>query len=111
MVVVPLVQPEMEVMVERRGYACESTNWVGIAAGGSLLAGGLLLLTGRPRAGLVTAVAGTALAALDQQETVKSWWNALPGYIDQAQRMLAKADATVAEVAAQRERLHRILVK
>lgn len=111
MVVVPLAQPEMERVVERRSSPCEGSNWARIAAGGSLLAGGLLLLTGRHRAGLVTAAAGTALAVLDQQETVKAWWNALPGYIDQAQQLLAKADATVAEVASQRERLHRILVK
>lgn len=111
MVVVPLAQPEMEVMVRRHVSQPQSPSWVSLAAGASVFAGGFLLLTGKPRAGLVTAAAGTVLAALDQQDTVRSWWNAVPGYIDQAQRLLAKADATVAEVAAQRDRLQRILVK
>jgi hypothetical protein len=111
MVVVPLAQPEMEVMVRRNVRPAEGPSWVSVAAGASVFAGGFLLLTGKPKAGLVTAAAGTVLAALDQQETVKTWWNAVPGYIEQAQRLLAKVDSTVAEVAAQRDRLHRILVK
>jgi hypothetical protein len=49
------------------------------------------------------------LALLDQQETVRSWWNALPGYIDSVQNVLGQVEQTVAEVAEQRERLHRIL--
>jgi hypothetical protein len=111
MVVVPLTQPEREVMNERRICESEGTNWARFAAGGSLLAGGVLLLTGNRRAGLVTAAAGTALAVLDQQETVKAWWNALPGYIEQAQHVLGQVEETVAEVGAQRERLHRILTR
>ncbi|MGA2536204.1 MAG: hypothetical protein ABSF53_09325 [Terracidiphilus sp.] len=111
MVVVPLAQPEMEVMVKRDVCESEGPNWVRIAAGGSLLAGGLLLLTGKVRAGLATAAAGTVLAAFDQQETIKMLWNSMPGYIDQAQRLLGKVEETVAEVAAQRDRLHEILTK
>jgi phage shock protein A len=42
---------------------------------------------------------------------VKTWWNALPGYIDTVQQLLDQVEQTVAEVAAQRERLHRILTK
>jgi ABC-type transporter Mla subunit MlaD len=69
----------------------------------------LLLLTGRHRAGLVAAVAGTTLVLLDQQETVRSWWHTLPGYIDDVQRLLGQVQDTVADVAAQRERLRRVL--
>jgi hypothetical protein len=49
------------------------------------------------------------LAILDQQETVKAWWEALPGYIDKVQHVLGQVEQTVSEVAAQRERIHRIL--
>jgi hypothetical protein len=42
---------------------------------------------------------------------VKEFWNALPGYIDHAQRVLEKVEATVAEVASQRDRLHNILTR
>ena len=51
------------------------------------------------------------LAMLDQQETVKTWWKALPGYIEKVQEVLGQVEHTVAEVSAQRERLHRILTK
>src|ERR1700722_5755781 len=62
MVVVPLSRMEKDAKSNRRILECETTNWARIAAGGSLLASGLLLLTGNRRAGLMTAAAGTALA-------------------------------------------------
>jgi len=109
MVVVPLSRMENEAQNNRRIVESEGTNWARIAAGGSLLASGLLLLTGNRRAGLATAAAGTALALLDQQEVVKAWWNALPFYIDQAQHVLGQVEESVVELATQRERLHTIL--
>jgi hypothetical protein len=72
-------------------------EWARIASGAGLLAGALLLLAGKRRAGLVAAAAGTTLAMLDQQ--------------DKAQGVLGKVDATVAEVAAQHQRLQKILNK
>jgi hypothetical protein len=111
MVVVPLTQPETEraLRIEPRNSSSEGTNWVRAAAGGGLLLGGLLLLTGNKRAGLVAAGGGTALALLDQKETVLDLWDALPGYIDQAQHLLGKVERTVAELGAQSERLHKII--
>ena len=111
MAVVPLSRTEYQAKNNHANRGSEGTDWARFAAGGSLLAGGVLLLTGNRRVGLVTAVAGTALAVLDQQETVKAWWNALPGYIEQVQHVLGQVEEGVAEVAAQRERLHRILTK
>ena len=55
MVVVPLPQPENEFAPARRGRKTEPPNWVRIVASGSLVAGGLLLLNGRHRAGLAVA--------------------------------------------------------
>jgi hypothetical protein len=109
MVVVPLNQMENEAKSNRRIFECEGTNWARIAAGGSLLAGGLLLLTGNRRAGLMTAASGTALALLDQQETVRAWWDALPGYIDNVQNLLGRVEALVSELENQRARLDTIL--
>jgi hypothetical protein len=86
-------------------------NWVGFAAGGTLVAAGLLLLTGQRRAGMVTAASGAALAMLDQKETLVSWWNMLPGYIDEVQGLLTQVQGAVEELAAQRERLRRILAR
>ena len=109
MAVVPLNRMEREAKHNRRITESEATSWARYAAAGSLLAGGILLITGNRRAGMVTAAAGAALALLDQQETVKEWWNALPDYIESVQNVLGEVEETVAEVALQRERLHRII--
>lgn len=111
MVVVPLTQPDKEHKVVRRVYDSAVDNWALFAAAGGLLAGGILLLTGNKKAGLVTAVSGTALAALDQQEVVREWWNALPTYIDKAQNILGKVEASVSELEAQHARIHNILTR
>jgi len=79
-------------------------NWVGFAAAGTLVAGGILLLAGKRRAGMVAAASGTALALLDQQDT-------LPGYIEEVQRMLGQVQGTVDELATQREKLRRVLTR
>ena len=52
MVVVPLGKSTHNSEPLPRTSQDERTNWARIAAGGTLLAGGLLLLTGRRRAGL-----------------------------------------------------------
>jgi hypothetical protein len=109
MVVVPLSMSENEFEMGPLASETQCTNWVGLAAGGTLVAGGLLLLMGERRAGLVAAASGAALALLDQQETVRSWWNTLPGYIDDVQRLLGQVEGTVEELSAQRERLRRVL--
>ena len=57
-------------------------EWVGVAVGGTLLLGSVLLISGKRRAGLMVTAAGTALALLEEQETVRSWWNALPQYLE-----------------------------
>ena len=89
----------------------ETMDWVGFAAGGTLVTAGLLLLAGERRAGMVAAASGTALALLDQQETLISWWNVLPDYIDQLQRMLDQVQNTINEVEVKREALRRVLAR
>ena len=111
MVGVPLPHPENEFAPVTRSRTTQPPNWVQFVASGALVAAGLLLLNGRRRAGLAVAASGTALAMLDQQELLRAWWNALPGYIDELQGMLCKVQSTVDELSSQRERLHRILSK
>jgi hypothetical protein len=69
------------------------------------------MLIGERRAGLVAAASGTALAMLDQPETLRTWWEALPGYIDQVQHLIGRVQDTVNEVAVKREELRVILAK
>jgi hypothetical protein len=109
MVVVPLSQPVTDFPATPEIVESETMNWIGFAAGGTLVTAGLLLLAGERRAGMVAAASGTALALLDQQQTLRSWWNALPGYIDQVQDVLVKVQDTVNEVAAKRQDLSRVL--
>jgi hypothetical protein len=111
MVIVPLSKPENDSPATPEQVESESMNWIGFAAGGTLATAGLLLLAGERRAGMVAAASGTALAMLDQQQTLRSWWEALPTYIDQVQGVLVKVQDTVNEVAARREDLRRVLAR
>jgi len=87
----------------------DSVDWVKIAACGSLITGGLMLLSGQKRAGLVMAASGTALAMLDQEETIRRWWEALPGYVDRAQIMLEQVRDVMEDVAEKGEAVRRVL--
>jgi len=109
MVVVPLSKPANDSAMTPEAEKSEPMNWIGFAAGGTLVAAGLLLLVGERRAGMVAAASGTALALIEEKELLHSWWNALPGYIDQVQGVLNQVQATVDEVDAKRESLRRIL--
>ncbi|MGA9071610.1 MAG: hypothetical protein WB424_15200 [Terracidiphilus sp.] len=111
MSVVPLTKPVNEAPAQLELVEDERINWVGFAAGGSLVTAGLLLLAGKQKAGMVAAATGTALALLDQQETLHEWWNGLPTYIDQVQNVLGKVQDTVNEVAVKREALRRVLAQ
>ena len=109
MVVVPLQKPEYESERLVAAAQTEEANWVGIAAGGALIAGGLLLLAGQRRAGTEAAASGTALALLDQQETLHRWWNSLPGYIGEIEQLMANVQGAVEDLAARRAKLVQIL--
>jgi hypothetical protein len=111
MVVVPLSKPENDSEMTPGTEKSEPMNWIGFAAGGSLVAAGLLLLVGERRAGMVAAASGTALAMLNEKETLLSWWNAMPVYIEQVQGVLNKVQTSMEEVDAKREALHRVLAR
>jgi hypothetical protein len=108
---VPILEPVSNSPLEPSAKPAESVDWVEIAAGGSLIVGGFLLLTGQRRAGMIAAASGTALALLSQQDTLSSWWRVLPGYVDQVQRMIGQVQGRVEAMAAKRESLQQVLVK
>lgn len=84
-------------------------HWVRVAAAGSLALGGVLLMAGKNRAGLVAAATGTALAMIDQPDTMKTWWSALPIYLEEIQSTLSRVQGAVEDIAAQREKLRRVM--
>lgn len=75
------------------------------AAAGTLAAGGALLFGGCRRTALVAAMVGTALAMIDQQQTVRVWWKALPVYLDEAQSFLNRVQGAVDDVTAQQRKV------
>jgi hypothetical protein len=87
----------------------DSICWMRVAAAGSLATSGVLLMAGKRRAGLAMAAAGTALTILDQQETVRAWWNRLPAYLEELQGVMTRAQGAVDELSAQGERLRHII--
>jgi hypothetical protein len=109
MAVVPLTQSAQDYAASPRTEECEATNWTSIVAAGAIVAGGLLLLAGWRRTGMVTATAGTVLTLLDQEDTIRSWWTVVPGYIESIQRVLDQVEGTVEEIDAKRETLRQIL--
>jgi hypothetical protein len=111
MVVVPLASSGNEPAASPTAAArkCDSMVWVRVAAAGSLAAAGVLLMAGKRRAGLVMAAAGTSLTMLDQQDTVRIWWNRVPGYMTEIQSVLTRVQGAVDEISAQGERLRSIL--
>ena len=80
-------------------------DWLGIAVGGTFLAGGLLLLSGKKKAGLLVTAGAMALTFVDQKETLREWWDTLPRYLDDAERLLDRAAHTIDDLAAKREKL------
>lgn len=87
------------------------SDWVKVAACGSLITGGLMLLSGQKRAGLVMAAAGTALAMLDHEETLRQWWEALPGYIDRAQYMFEQVRDVMEDITEKGEAMRQVLAR
>ena len=111
MVVVPLSQGVDESGGAPPDEGAHCANWIRFAAAGTLAASGALLITGNRRAGLITAVSGAALAMLDQQETVSAWWDALPGFLEELQGLLSRAQTAVEDLSTQSQKLRRALGK
>jgi hypothetical protein len=101
--------PAGSVSLPAPATATQSPDWTHYLAAGTLVAGGVLMVTGHKRAGMAVAAAGTALALVEEQEAIKSWWKRLPGYLDDAQEFLDKIEGYLEEAAVQGQRLQGIL--
>ena len=83
----------------------QKSEWIKAGVGATVLIGSLLLLGGKRKAGLVVTAAGTALALLEEKELVQKWWQELPSYLDNAQRLLDQAQTTVDDLTSKRDKL------
>ena len=83
----------------------DASDWVNVASGAALLLGGALMLTEKRRAGLALASAGTALALLEHQDTVRHLWDRLPGMVDELSSFVAEVEQRVGEFTSKKESL------
>ena len=105
----PTFQTAEAIAPARRRTECSPVPWARIAAAGTLIAGGGLLLGGKRKAGLVAATTGASLALLDQQDVVRAWWDQLPGHIGRVQAILGQVQETLDDVTEQRDKLAKLL--
>jgi hypothetical protein len=86
-------------------------NWVRTVAAGTLVTGAILLATGRRKAGLAIAAAGTAFALVEDPEGVKKVWNNIPDYLDNGHNMLSRFEKFIGELTSQGEKLRSVVEK
>jgi hypothetical protein len=88
-----------------------NTNWVRTVAASSLVTGAVLLTTGRRKAGLAVAAAGTVLALVEDPEGVKKVWNNIPDYLENGHDLLTRFEKFVGELTAQGEKFRAVVEK
>ena len=86
-------------------------NWVRTLAAGSLVTGAVLLASGKRKAGLAVAAAGTIFALVEDPEGVKKVWNNIPDYLDNGHSLLSRFEKFVGEVTAQGDKLRAVVEK
>src|ERR1700742_2092257 len=80
-------------------------SWQRAVAAGSLVAGACLFLSGRRKAALAVAAAGTAVGLFEKPEAARELWNSLPGYLRKGQNFLVRAEEVVEQLAQQGSKL------
>jgi hypothetical protein len=86
-------------------------NWVRTVAAGSLVTGAILLATGKRKAGLAIAAAGTVFALVEDPAGVKKVWNNLPDYLENGHSLLGRFEKFVSELTSQGEKLRSVVEK
>ena len=89
----------------------DNKNWVRSVAAGSLVTGAVLLATGKRKAGLAVAAAGTIFALVEDPAGVKKAWNNLPDYLENGHDLLSRFEKFVGELSSQGEKLRSVVEK
>ncbi len=79
----------------------EDLQWTRTVAAASLVAGAVLMVTGKRRAALAVATAGAAITLLERPEAAQELWAKLPAYIRQGQDFLVRAEGVIEKLAEQ----------
>lgn len=109
MVAVPITGTGQSTPMRTLAPVAPQTDWAQLVAATAVLAGGVLMVAGHKRAGIAAAAAGTALALLDEPETIEGWWKSLPGYLSEAQVFLDKVEGYLQEASTQGHRIQGML--
>jgi hypothetical protein len=86
-------------------------NWVRTVAAGTLVTGAILLASGKRKAGLAIAAAGTVFALVEDPEGVKKVWNNIPDYLDNGHNLLSRFEKFIGELSSQGEKLRSVVEK
>ena len=86
-------------------------NWVRTVAAGTLVTGAVLLASGKRKAGLAVAAAGTVFALVEDPEGVKKVWNNIPTYLDSGHDLLTRFEKFVGELTAQGDKFRTVVEK
>ena len=86
-------------------------NWVRTVAAGTLVTGAVLLASGKRKAGLAIAAAGTVFALVEDPEGVKKVWNNIPDYLDNGHNLLSRFEKFIGELTSQGEKLRSVVEK
>jgi hypothetical protein len=87
----------------------KTAPWTRSLAAGTLLASAVLLATGKRKAAIAVAAAGTAVALIEDPESVRKFWDDIPSYVQAGRKLLARVEELVEQAAEQGMRLKDIL--
>jgi hypothetical protein len=85
------------------------TPWTRTVAAGSLVAGAVLLISGRRKSALAVAAAGAAVALLENPEMVREAWESMPRLVRTGQDFLSRVEDFVEELNKQGIRLRKVI--
>jgi len=92
-------------LLDETARPLEPIDWVNVAAGSALVAGGLLLLARKRRTGVAVAATGAALALIEHQQALRTWWQQIPAFVEHVQDLVGQVQLKVEEISAKRDSL------
>lgn len=94
---------------QRIGSTLSEVPWTRSVAGGTLVVGAILLITGKRRSGLAVAAAGAAVTLLENPKAVKDAWDSMPRLVRASQDFLVRVEDFVDELNKQGIRIRKVL--
>lgn len=83
----------------------EDVHWSHHVAAATLIAGAILLITGRKRQALMIAAAGAVTTILERPEAAQDLWKELPTHIRNGQDFLVRAETFIEKLGEQAGKL------